>query len=162
MKSNEIKRKGYINGLHQAKRLIAEMIESQESGSDTADALARAMRPIIEGEKVKSAWSRGVKEYALEILDSLEEGFEGRKVSSYEDLKKYCLNGARDWNQYSSSGNTLVYDGDIAERLCNPSELKVTRNGERRPNSRETWMDVQARALHQAFRKIYQAYTQVK
>ena len=44
----------------------------------------------------------------------------------------------------------MIYDGDIAERLCCPSELKKTRNGERRPNSREEWLDVQARALRQA------------
>lgn len=29
--------------------------------------------------------------------------------------------------------------------------------GERRPNSREEWLDVQARALRQAFRRMYAA-----
>lgn len=29
--------------------------------------------------------------------------------------------------------------------------------GERRPNSREEWLDVQARALRQAFRRMYVA-----
>ena len=50
-----------------------------------------------------------------------------------------------------------MYDGDIAAALCTPSELKKTRNGERRPNSREEWLDVQARALHQAFLRMYSA-----
>lgn len=53
--------------------------------------------------------------------------------------------------------SALVYDGDIAAALCNPSELKKTRNGERRPNSQEEWLDVQARALRQAFRRVYSA-----
>lgn len=64
------------------------------------------------------------------------------------------LNGADNWNQYSRGGCYLVYDADIAELLCTPSELKRTRNGERRPNGREEWLDVQARALHQAARRI--------
>lgn len=62
----------------------------------------------------------------------------------------YCVSGA--WG-----GSALVYDGDIAAALCTPSELKRTRNGDRRPNSREEWLDVQARALRQAFRRMYAA-----
>ena len=68
------------------------------------------------------------------------------------------LNGAQDWEQYSWGGSALIYDGDIAERLCCPSELKKTRNGERRPNSREEWLDVQARALYQASSRVVNAY----
>ena len=68
-----------------------------------------------------------------------------------------ALNGAQDWEQYSWGGSALVYDGDIAAALCTPSELKKTRNGDRRPNSREEWLDVQARALRQAFRRVYSA-----
>lgn len=48
----------------------------------------------------------------------------------------------------------MIYDSDIAERLCNPSELKKTRNGERRPNGREEWLDTQARALFQAANRV--------
>ena len=68
------------------------------------------------------------------------------------------LNGAQDWNKYSWGGSSLIYDGDIAERLCTPSELKKTRNGERRPNGREEWLDTQARALHQAAKRVYTIY----
>ncbi|HZK45919.1 MAG TPA: hypothetical protein VFD34_06795, partial [Clostridia bacterium] len=64
------------------------------------------------------------------------------------------LNGADNWNQYSYGGSALIYDGDIAERLCSPSEYKRSREGERRPNSREEWLDVQARALNQAANMI--------
>jgi len=69
--------------------------------------------------------------------------------------KRYLmLNGAQNWYQYSWGGCSLIYDRDIAERLCTPSELKRTKNGERRPNQNEEWLDVQARALRQAARKI--------
>ena len=38
---------------------------------------------------------------------------------------------------------------DIAKRL-GTSEFKKSKNGESNPNSREEWLDVQARALTQA------------
>lgn len=64
------------------------------------------------------------------------------------------LNGASNWSQYSWGGCSLIYDRDIAERTCNPSELKKTRNCERKPNSRKEYLDVQARALFQAAQRI--------
>ena len=80
----------------------------------------------------------GGNAHALELLNNRQA------------IKAAMLNGANDWSHYSWSGCGLVYDGDIAEHYCTPSELKKTRHGERRPNSREEWLDVQARALHQA------------
>lgn len=71
------------------------------------------------------------------------------------------LNGAQDWGQYSWGGSALIYDGDIAEHLCCPSELKKNRHGERRPNSREEWLDVQARALYQACNRVAHLYSRV-
>lgn len=113
----------------------------------------------VESEKVRSAWDRGVKAYALELLEELDEAirggyFDAEDISAPKMLERQLLNGASDWSQYSWGGCSLIYDGDIAERLCNPSELKKTRNGERRPNAQEGWLDVQARALRQASRKI--------
>ena len=61
------------------------------------------------------------------------------------------LNGANNWDVYSWGGCSLIYNEDVAKRLCTPSELKKTRNGERRPNSREAWLETQARALRQAW-----------
>ena len=106
---------------------------------------------MVENEPTRSAWSKGVKDYALELLDDLPKNV---NYGSVESLKADMLNGARDWNQYSWGGCSLIYDADIAERTCSPSELKKTKNGERRPNSREEWLDVQARALYQAANKI--------
>lgn len=102
----------------------------------------------IEAENRRSAWDRAVKVYALELLEDLPKNVE---YGSKESLKADLLNGARDWRQYSWGGCSLIYNEEIAERCCTPSEFKKTRGGERRPNSREEWLDVQARALTQAY-----------
>ena len=109
---------------------------------------------VIESTNPRSAWNRGVKAYALELLEDLPHNVE---YGSTKSLEADLLNGARDWNQYSWGGSSLIYDEDIAKRLCTPSELKKTRNGERRPNGREEWLDVQGRALWQAARHICRA-----
>lgn len=103
----------------------------------------------LNARKDRSAWNRGVTALALYILDGCEAD-----ELSYSSAEKTLLNSARDWEQYSWDGCALVYDEDIARALCTPSELKRTRNGERRPNAREEWLDVQARALHQACASI--------
>lgn len=64
------------------------------------------------------------------------------------------LNGASDWKEYSYGGCAYVYNEDIMKQLCTPSEIKRKRNGELNPNSRETWLDVQARALYWAYSRI--------
>lgn len=109
----------------------------------------------VENTKTRSAWAKGVKAYALDMLEGLEfninHGYTDVDVlESANLLKKAILNGARDWDQYSWGGCSLIYNEDIAKRLCTPSELKKTRNGQRKPNAREEWLDTQARALYQA------------
>lgn len=111
----------------------------------------KELRQAIETEPARSAWSKGVKQYALDLIEEMKEGQEF--YGSPADMKE-LLNGAGDWQQYSDGGSALIYDSDIAERLCSPSELKRSKDGERNPNSREIWLDVQARALHQAARMI--------
>tara|TARA_R110000868_G_scaffold46347_1_gene153108 strand:+ start:440 stop:808 length:369 start_codon:yes stop_codon:yes gene_type:complete len=100
---------------------------------------------LVTAMPARSAWRRGVRAYALEMI----EGADGQ-LASVADLKKELLNGARTWKEFSEGGCALIYDADIAKRLCSPSEYRKTRNGERAPNPRETWLDVQARALGQA------------
>lgn len=125
------------------------------------DALDRIInRPYAN----RSAWSRGVTIYAAELLDGLKEAVDGGWFDA-DDLRaprlvaRELLNGADDWKQYSWGGSSLIYDGQIAERLCNKSELKQTRNGEREPNKREQWLDVQSRALYQAAKIVTDAIT---
>lgn len=97
----------------------------------------------------RSAWDRGVTAYAIDMLEGLEvEELFPRTV------EKALLNGAPSWHDYSWGGCALIYDRDIAERLCCPSELRRTRGGERRPNAAEEWLDTQARACFQACMRI--------
>lgn len=118
--------------------------------------------------KTRSAWSKGVKTYAMELLYNLEEDinsgwFDAEDLNSPNLLRKQLLNGAPNWKEYSWGGCSLIYNSNIARRLCTPSELKKTRNGERRPNANEEWLDVQTRALAQACNLIinaaYELYT---
>lgn len=97
------------------------------------------------------AWQRGVNLYALELVEQAETPL------TLARLRETLLNGAQDWHQYSQGGCALIYDADIAERLCSPSELKRKRGGELQPSTRETWLDVQTRALWQAEAMIKRA-----
>ena len=108
----------------------------------------------IEHLNPRSAWNRGVVKYALELINSIEVG---------EEITEKCLlNGAENWHQYSEGGCAFIYDELICRRLCTPSEIKKTHNGERRPNKQETWIDVQARALFQAAQLIMKIKKEVE
>lgn len=113
-----------------------------------------AIKNTIETRKTRSAWDKGVTLYALELLDNIRDL---PAADNRQEIKKSLLNGASDWSEYSYGGCALIYNGDIAARLCSHSEFRRTRGGEWNPNRRESWLDVQARALHQAFRLICRA-----
>lgn len=116
------------------------------------------IKSALEQRKDRSAWDKGVTLYCHELLDNIAyDNTNNPALSMVVDpstASRDMLNGASDWSQYSWGGCSLIYDEDIAQRLCCPSELKKTRNGERRPNSREEWLDVQARALRHAAWRI--------
>lgn len=114
---------------------------------------------VLEARKDRSAWDKGVTVYAVDLLDEyqMRAEFEGREAADRKELEEWLLNGASTWSEYSWGGSALIYNGDIAKLLCSPSELKRTRNGERRPNSREEWLDTQARALAQAANRLCDA-----
>lgn len=100
-----------------------------------------------------SKWEQGVNDYADWLKSDFKENY-GREKMTEEKL----LNGAKDWKEYSWSGNALIYDDDIAEKLATPSELKRARGKSGHvgswANKKEQWLDVQARALYQASRKL--------
>jgi len=111
----------------------------------------------------KSAWSKGVRSYALEMLGNLEDtSAQADKITlgdlinhvGYKFVKIGCFSGS--WgacNEVSWGGNFEIYDGDIAERLASPSEIKKCTRVDgslRNPNNRESWLDVQTRAIYQA------------
>lgn len=122
------------------------------------------MVAIVESRKERSAWGKGVKLYALELLEHLETGIEEGWIdpeialSAGGLLLKALLNGAVDWKMYSEGGCALIYNKDIAERLCTATELKKTANGWKDPNKVESWIDVQTRALIQAWNMIWLAW----
>lgn len=100
----------------------------------------------------RSAWDKGCREYAVELFDELVEH---RRLTDQSELgenitEKELLNGASDWSQYSFGGCSLVYDGDICERLCTPKEAERLRYGELKPALHDSWLDAQAAALKQA------------
>ena len=115
----------------------------------------------VESVKVRSAWNNGVKMYAVELLDDAASNRECEEFASLQELKEVILNGASDWMQYSEGGCALVYNQYIAERLCTPSELKRTKNGLNNPNSRENWVQCQARALFQTWELIKSVYNEM-
>ena len=124
----------------------------------------KEIKKNLEARKDRSAWNKGVTVYALEMLDEVAEqiDYTKKEPETRAELKALALNGAADWSQYSWGGSSMIYDCDIAERLCTPSELKKTKGGERKPNSQEEWLDVQARALYQAFRRLAIAWDNAK
>lgn len=107
----------------------------------------KQLREAIEATPARSAWDKAVKLYALELIEEMPDTWEF--YGSPADWKT-LLNGAEDFTQYSWAGCSFIYDQDIAERLCSPSEYKRTKEGQNPPNARETWLDAQARALYQA------------
>ena len=110
------------------------------------------IKKAVADVKAKSAWRKGVKNYAIDLLDELADGYGNEyQFANTVDLENSLLNGAENWDDYSYGGCALIYDGDIAKALCTPSELKKSENGRFNPNCRENWLDVQTRALKQAW-----------
>lgn len=119
-------------------------------------ALADTIRAELNARRDRSAWSKAVTLYALDLLDDVQEGADNMERLPLDgaELERWALNGASCWEQYSNGGCSICYNADIAARVCTPSELKRTDGGMNAPNSRETWLDVQARALYQACNRI--------
>lgn len=127
------------------------------------DKIFTKMYEELEARKDRSAWNKGVTLYAFELVQELEEraAYEERNPEPGKECREWMLNGARNWDEYSWGGSSLIYNRDIDKRLCCPSELKKTRSGERRPNSREEWLDTQARALYQACNRVANLYCDI-
>lgn len=120
------------------------------------------VRAELESMKCRSAWDRGVNEYANGFADDLEEWLDGNYIElddmrNPKRLEKILLNGAHDWNQYSWGGCALCYDGAIAKRFCTPSQLKRYEDGAKQPSAKENWLDVQAVACYSAYMRISKA-----
>lgn len=111
-----------------------------------------------------SAWSRGVTAYADMILENIADAAQWYSAQGQEfpDISEnIALNGATSWEQWAYGGCGLVYDYAIAETLCSPSELKRRKGGELQPNQFDTWLDLEARAARQAWRRITRIINQM-
>jgi len=122
----------------------------------TKEQVENLQKKIAEkGEKARSKWAKAVHEDACWLLENVMVNMEdGEEVEINEKL---VLNGASDWKQFSWDGSALIYDAEIAEHYCTPSELKKVgfnkenMGVEKQPNTNEEWLDAQARALRQAW-----------
>lgn len=139
------------------KQTFKAMKKSQTNNSTNWKNEVNEIRARLEAVKTRSCWDRGVKGFALDLLES------------YENICEYCehdgqpipelneetlLNGAADWRAYCYGGGALIYNTDIAKALCTPSMLKKKDGGRLDPNHCDIWMDVQVRAYYQAFRLL--------
>lgn len=107
----------------------------------------------IEQWNPRSAWYKGVKGLMFILVDNAQE----HKNIEFDDLIN-IVNSPQDLHKcadlLSYGGCLLIDDGDIAEMLCTPSVLKKKKYGLLQPNSRENWLDFQARACYQALRRL--------
>ena len=139
-----------------ATAIIDITAEQPQTVTHDYTALADTIRAELNARHDRSAWNKAVTLYALDLLEDIQwyANDAERLPLDGAELERWALNGASCWEQYSNGGCSLCYDGQIAERVCTPSELKRKHGGAYKPNSRETWLDVQARALYQACNRI--------
>lgn len=139
-----------------ATTIIDLATEQLQTSTPDYTALADTIRAELNARHDRSAWDKAVTLYALDLLDDVQEGANNMERLPIDgaEFERWALNGASCWEQYSNGGCSLCYNADIAARVCTPSELKRKHGGTYEPNSRETWLDVQARALYQACNRI--------
>ena len=102
----------------------------------------------------KSAWNDGIKQYMHDFIDYDITLFEKLvKSQNFNEFEHVLLNGANNWTHHSWAGCSLCYNYDILERLCPPSVIKKYEKSSM-INGVEL-LDIQARALRQACKKLY-------
>lgn len=153
-------------------------LETVENSNTIYYAILIAVLNTIKNQKpARSKWDRAVIEDAEEMITEAIDNLRDNPEEAPRDLTaltaellNVSIRTLRDWGRDDGNGGIkdlykcahesswggchLCYDYDIARHYCTPSELKRTRDGERRPNAREEWLDVQARAIYQALSKI--------
>lgn len=107
--------------------------------------------------KCRSAWNKGVKVYAVMLLENLKEhGYHGRDITSPAILRKSLLNGATDWEHFSRGGCALVYNGAIVKTLCPPAIVERYNSGKLNVSTDDIF-EWQRQALRQAELLIMQS-----
>lgn len=108
-------------------------------------------------KKARSTWSKGVYDYAIDTVekcDWLENITNAKAVFNHCDAVNMDIHKLA--HDLSFGGCYEIYDDCIARLLCTPSEKKRFfdnkghwRGGQ--PNKNECWLDVQTRAIIQAY-----------
>ena len=102
----------------------------------------------------KSAWNNGVKQYMRDFIDYDMILFDKLvKSQNFLEFTQILLNGADNWTHHSWSGCSLCYNYDILERLFPANMIKRYQNCSM-VNGMEL-LDIQAKALNQACKKLY-------
>lgn len=142
-----------------------------------------AILATLQNQKpARSRWDRAVIEDAIDMLQEAIDNLRDDPEEAPRDLTaltaellNVSISTLKSWggddgyngirslyqcaHESSWGGSHLCYDYDIARHYCTPSELKRTRDGQCRPNAREDWLDVQARAIYQALSKIHHLWS---
>ena len=123
--------------------------------SNTLQILKASIHADIDRLKLrKSTWNNGLKQYMHNFIDYDDILFNKLvKSKNFNEFKKILLNGANNWTHYSWRGCSLCYNSDILERLCPASIIKRYQNCSM-VNGMEL-LDIQAKALNQACKKLY-------
>lgn len=111
--------------------------------------LADKVEEELKQLKARSAFKKGARNIALELVDSYRETCRHCEIYGKpipELSQETLLNGADNWQEYCEGGCALIYDEDIARALATPSELARTRDGELPPRGFNTWMSMQVHA----------------
>lgn len=110
-------------------------------------------RLVEEAEKLsrteRSYWKRGVASLIRDYAEYVLKEHDGEEVTPNEFYRLWNC-GADTLEQSVYGGDYDIWDGDIARRLCTPSELKKKDDGRLEPNVTETWLDVELRAVYRA------------
>lgn len=133
--------------LHTQKAAITKAIFSNKGGFYHENTFLNSF-PFFPALSSDPLGIGGVQAYALDLLDDVKDS-DLEKITDRRGLEKLLLNGARNWEHFSRSGCSLVWRGDIAERLYPPSQRD-------RVTSSNDLMTEQGIALGQAFYLIWQ------
>ncbi len=126
---------------------------SNKTSVDIANTILTKIRQAITAN-TRPGWKMGVRKYAIELLTKFKDNTPPLPFN-----EKSFLNGSTNWREYSEDGNSLIYNEDIAQRVCTPKQLKLSDNGKKEPSRDVTWIDVQGNALYQAFQLIKDYYS---
>lgn len=124
----------------------------------------------LENEQMKqrSKWSRGVYQIAIDRVEELDSNevitwYNLLNGALFAGLKENHKNIYDACKKYSWGGCYLIYDEDIANLLSNRSEAYTKKgNFKNKPNKNEEWLDIQSRAIYQAFRILIKNYKNIE